>query len=177
MTVFVVTDISHFEKVADYLPILNAALYADIGFIILLYNKAYHIPILEKWYKQYQLSAVLADVLSIVIGIILARFFYSSLFSTFSIWKFILLAVLIQVFHDFTFYGIFQSAPTGHNAMLDFFKEYARNLGVTAVLGDSAMMIITALIASLFTANLSMNENLCLFIFGVYLIPYLINYK
>ncbi len=168
-------DISNFTNVNDYLPILNGSLNADLIIIFLLYHGIFKSKLLGKWYKKYQLSAVLADVLILVIGIILARFFYKYLFDSFNIWKFTGLAVVIQIIHDILFYLFFKSVPTGYNAMLDFFKEYAREVGVGAILGDSFMMIIACLLSSYF-ATYSLNGNLIILIVSLYFIPYMINY-
>ena len=72
-------NISNFNKVSDYLPILNGCLIVDLFFMILLYNNIIiKSKYLEKWYTKYQLSAVMADVLIIFIGILLTRYFYST---------------------------------------------------------------------------------------------------
>jgi uncharacterized protein YacL len=130
---------------------------------------------LKKWYKKYQLSAVLADVLILVIGIIITRFLYKYLFNTFSIWKFTGLAVIIQIIHDLLFYWIFSFSPVGYNAMLDFFKEYAKEVGAGAILGDSFMMILTALLSSNF-ATYTFNTNIIILVISSYFFPYMINY-
>ena len=135
-------DISNFNNVNDYLPILNGSLNADLIIIFLLYHGIFNSSLLKKWYKKYQLSAVIADVLILVIGIILARFFYKYFFTSFNIWKFTGLAVIIQIIHDVLFYWFFKTVPRGYNDMLDFFKDYASEVGVGAILGDSFMMII-----------------------------------
>ena len=168
-------DISSFSNVNDYLPILNGCVSADIIIIFLLYHGVFKSYYLKKWYKKYQLSAVIADVLILVIGIILARFFYKYFFTSFSIWKFTGLAVIIQIIHDILFYLFFSSVPSGYNAMLDFFKQYAGEVGTGAILGDSFMMIIACLLSSYF-ATYSVNGNIILLIVSTYLFPYLINY-
>jgi uncharacterized protein YacL len=101
------------------------------NFLVILFTGAFKPFYLKKWYKKYQLSAVLADVLILVIGIILARFFYKYFFPLqgFNIWKFTFLAVCIQIIHDLLFYLLFKSLPLGYNSMLDFFKEYAKEVG------------------------------------------------
>jgi len=154
---------------------LNGCISADLIIIFLLYHGIFKSLLLRKWYKKYQLSAVIADVLILVIGIILARFFYKYLFTSFSIWKFTGLAVIIQIIHDILFYLFFKSVPTGYNAMLDFFKDYAKEVGAGAILGDSFMMIIACLLSSHF-ATYSVNVNIILLIVSIYLFPYLINY-
>lgn len=171
-------DISNFNNVNDYLPILNGALGADIAIIFILFNKiAFQSKYLKTWYKKYQLSAVIADVLILVIGVILARFFYKYIFTNqqFSIWKFTGLAVIIQIIHDILFYFFFKSLPYGYNSMLDFFKEYAKEVGTGAILGDSFMMIITCLLSSHF-ATYTLNTNIIILVVLVYLFPYMINY-
>jgi len=168
-------NISNFTNVNDYLPILNGCLIADLIIIFLLYHGILKSKLLGKWYQKYQLSAVIADVLILVIGIILARFFYKYFFSSFSIWKFTGLAVTIQIIHDILFYWFFKSVPTGYNAMLDFFKEYASEVGVGAILGDSFMMIISCLFSSYY-ATYSLNSNFTILIVSTYLFPYMINY-
>ena len=168
-------DISNFSNVNDYLPILNGCVSADIIIIFLLYHGVFKSYYLKKWYKKYQISAVIADVLILVIGIILARFFYKYFFTSFSIWKFTGLAVIIQIIHDILFYLFFSSVPSGYNAMLDFFKAYAREVGAGAILGDSFMMITACLLSSYF-ATYSLNGNIILLIVSLYLFPYMINY-
>ena len=168
-------DISNFNNVNDYLHILNGSLNADLIIIFLLYHGVFNSSLLKKWYKKYQLSAVIADVLILVIGIILARFFYKYFFTSFNIWKFTGLAVIIQIIHDVLFYWFFKTVPRGYNYMLDFFKDYASEVGVGAILGDSFMMIIACLLSSYF-ATYSLNSNLIILIVSLYFFPYLINY-
>ena len=69
----------------------------------------------------------------------------------------------------------FQSVPLGYNAMLDFFKDYAKEVSYKAILGDSFMIIIACLLSSYF-ASLSVNSNIIILVFSVYILPYMINY-
>jgi hypothetical protein len=59
--------------------------------------------------------------------------------------------------------------------MLDFFKDYAREVGVGAILGDSFMMILACLLSSNF-ATYSLNSNIIILIFSLYFVPYMSNY-
>jgi hypothetical protein len=170
-------DISKFDKISDYLPILNAALIVDLVGIFGTFKGYIDSSTLKIWYKKYHIMALIADVLSIVIGIILARFFYHYIFSSFHLLYFIGLAVSIQIFHDLLFYTIFQNTPVGHNAMLDFFKKYAKDVGYNAIIGDSAMIIATCILASIFIGSLSANANIIMLVFLCYLVPYFLNYE
>ena len=169
-------DISNFNNLNDYLPILNGCINADLLVLFLVFHGAFKSAYLKKWYKKYQLNAVLADVLILFIGIILARFFYKYIFNTFNIFKFTGLAVCIQIVHDFLFYFMFSNLPVGYNSMFDFFKEYAKEVGVGAVLGDSFMMIVACLMSSYF-ATYSLNMNIITLIISLYFFPYMINYE
>jgi uncharacterized protein YacL len=169
-------NISNFSNTQDYLPILNGCLNADLIIIFLVFHKIFNSFYLKKWYKTFNLSAVLADVLILVIGIIIARFLYKYIFSEFSIWKFTGLAVFIQIIHDILFYLLFSSVPRGYNYMLDFFNQYAKEVGAGAIFGDSFMMIIACLLSSYF-ATLGTNNNIIILIISLYFVPYLINYE
>ena len=95
----------------------------------------------------------------LVIVIIITRFLYKYFFVSFNIWKFTGLAVIIQIIHDILFYLFFTSVPRGYNGMLDFFKDYAKEVKGGAILGDSFMMIIACLLSSFF-ATYSLNTNI-----------------
>jgi uncharacterized protein YacL len=164
--------ISNFANTSDYLSILNAALLTDLVFMFFLIFGVIHTKVLESWYKKYTLAAVMEDVLILVIGIVLARFLYKPIFGpTFSIVKFTLLAVFIQIIHDILFFLVFTLIPKGSNKMMDTFKAYAKEVSFNAILADSCMMILTSLLSSYF-ASFSTNTNIILLIFIVYLIPY-----
>lgn len=170
-------DISDFNKVGDYLSILNGAIFAELVVLFIVYYTPYFDSRkLMDWYETYRLSAVIADVLILVIGIILTRLVFSAFKLKWNIWKFLLVLVGIQVVHDILFYGLFSSVPRGINKMMDLFKSYAKEVGVGAVLGDSFMIVISAL-AAMYFAGLSQNNNIILLITLVYLIPYIIYTK
>lgn len=167
-------SIDKFSNTSDYLPILNGAIIADLIVLFIVYYTPYFNSFfLKKWYESYRLSAVIADVLILVIGIIVARFIFSRFNISWNIYKFTGLVVLIQIIHDVLFYIFFMSVPKGVNKMLDLFKNYGKEVGIKAILGDSFMIII-AVLFSWYFANLSLNNNIIILIFLVYLIPYII---
>ena len=59
--------------------------------------------------------------------------------------------------------------------MLDFFKDYAKEVGSNAILGYSFMMVLACLLSSHF-AIYNLNTNLIILIVSLYFIPYIINY-
>ena len=167
------SNIVNFKNTTDYLPILNGVLITDLLVILLLIFGAIQSKVLKYWYKELSLSAVICDVLIIVIGIILARFLYPKLFSSYSLLKFILLAVGIQCTHDILFYFFCTSIKRGKSKILDIFKDYGLEKGSKAIISDSLMMITSILLAT-YLKGLSMNFNIITLIVSVYLVPYMI---
>jgi hypothetical protein len=166
-------NIVNFSNTSDYLPLLNAVLITDLFVILLLNTSIIKSQVLRKWYSQYNLSAVVADVLIILIGLIITRAIYYYVFETFSLLKFTILAVIVQITHDILFYMFFSSVPRGVNKMLDTFKDYANEVSYKAIFADSGMMIMSCILAS-YLANRTMNINIIVLISFLYLLPYLL---
>ena len=166
-------NIANFNNINDYLPLFNAVLITDLFVILLLNTGIIKSLVLNKWYSQYNLSAVIADVLIILIGLIITRAIYYYIFDEFSIIKFICVAVIVQIIHDILFYILFSNIPRGVNKMLDTFKDYANEVSYKAILADSGMIIMACLIAS-YLVNKTLNTNLIILIISVYLLPYLL---
>ena len=166
-------NIANFNNTSDYLPLFNGVLITDL-FVILLSNmKIFQSSVLIKWYADFNLSAVIADVLIIFIGLIIVRTIYYYIFTDFSILKFVALALVVQFIHDMLFYAFFSSVPRGMNRMLDTFKDYAKEVGFKAVLADGGMMVTASLIAS-YLADKNLNTNLIVMISSLYLLPYIL---
>lgn len=166
-------DISHFSNTTDYLPILSAAIIVDLIVMLsavfgLIQSKA-----LAAWYQQFGGLAVLADVLILVIGVIIARFLYPFLFSKWSLLQFLGLTIAIQVTHDLLFAVLFNAMPRGASAILDVFKRYATEVGFMILLADAMMIAGTVLLGSLL-ASQSLNTNIIVFLVALYLIPYVL---
>jgi len=166
-------NIANFDNINDYLPLFNAVLITDLFVILLLNIRVIKSQVLRQWYSQYNLSAVIADVLIILIGLIITRAIYYYIFDSFSIFKFIILAVAVQITHDILFYMFFSNIPRGVNKMLDTFKDYANDVSYKAILADSGMMIMSCLIAS-YLANKNTNTNIIVLVSFLYLLPYLL---
>jgi hypothetical protein len=166
-------NIANFNNTSDYLPLFNGVLITDL-FVILLSNmKIIQSSVLIKWYADYNLSAVIADVLIIFIGLIIVRAIYYYVFTEFSILKFVALALVVQFIHDMLFYAFFSSVPRGMNRMLDTFKDYAKEVSYKAIISDGGMMAMASLIAS-YLAGKNLNTNLIVMISSLYLLPYIL---
>ena len=166
-------DISHFNNISDYLPIIAAILIVDIIGIILSYSNLLG-KNLKLWYQQFLLSAVLADILVIFLIVIIARAIYYYIFDEFSIINFILLMVVLQVIHDILFYIMIRQIPKGSNKVIDVFKDYADEISYFAIIGDSLMIIASGVIAS-YLANFDANTNIILITLLVYILQFILH--
>ena len=168
-----INNIADVNNINDYLPLLNAVLITDLFVILLLNIGVISSKVLQKWYSQYNLSAVIADVLIILLVLIITRTIYYQIFNNFSILNFIILAVILQIIHDILFYIFFSNIPRGVNKMLDTFKDYANEMSYKAIFADSGMMIMSSLIAYYFV-NQNTNTNIIILISSLYILPYLL---
>jgi hypothetical protein len=166
-------DISQFDNIDDYLPIITAILIVEVITIILSFTHITESNFLRIWYKQYQLSAVLADVSLIFLGVVITRALYYYVFDEFSIVNFVLLMVVVQVIHDILFYIMITQIPKGTNKIIDILKDYADEISYWAIIGDSAMMVSSALIAS-YLANFDANTNIIILAFYIYILQFIL---
>lgn len=166
-------DISQFDNTDDYLPIIAAILIVEVITIVLSFTNITESGFLKVWYKEYKLYAILADVSLIFLGFVITRALYYYVFDEFSIFNFILLMVAIQVIHDTLFYVLITQIPKGTNKIIDILKDYADEISHYAIIGDSLMMISSALIAA-YIANFDANTNIIMMAFLIYILQFIL---
>jgi len=147
-------DISNFRDTSDLFYIFFAILTVDVSVLFLARYYKIGGKYLNEWYDQFNVLAVLADVMIIFIGFLISRYIYTSYFYERFEWSpvyFIILLCVVQLVHDIAFYfGIIKPIPTGHNEMMDVFKGYADDLGASVLGGDALLMIGSAVVAMLY---------------------------
>lgn len=166
-------DVSNFNRISDYVPILTAALVVDMAIMALTIAGGVNIRSLNQWYNKFGLAAVIADVLIIVIGIIISRFLYPFLFTKYSLALFLGLALVVQLVHDVLFGLTLTYIPSKKSDMVDVFKDYAKESGLQILFADAIMVLSTVIIAS-YLATWSTNSNIIALIVVVYVLPYLL---
>ena len=168
---------SNFMNDSELLPIVTANLWVDLVIIfIAMSGIIFTGKTLKLWYKKYRLSAIIADMFSIILGMILLRYIVYKLNIKVNLFTFILLGIGLCIIHDILFYLLFKNIPRGSNNMLDFFKDYAKDLGSTAIIGD-VILVINAIILSALLNTKSKKTNIITLFIGFYLIPYIIYMK
>lgn len=156
-----------------YLETLNGALFTDLVVIGMLLFGWFESHSLVKWYRLFGPSAILADVTIIVIGIIITQMIYPFIFRSFSLYKFVGLALLVQTIHDCTLALIVNNFPVGKSAIIDVFKEYIDESGAWILLADSLMMVSTILIMQVLK-QYSRDINIIVLVILLYKLPYLL---
>jgi len=143
--------------------VLFLARYADVG------GKS-----LNAWYDRFGLVAVLCDVSVIVIGFLIANSLYPFLFSTYSLFPFLGLVVIVQAIHDILFYFfVINPIPQGHNQLIDVFKDYAKENGAKIILGDAGLMLGSAAFMEIYR-RLSPIGTGSLAMFTIYCLTYIL---
>ena len=170
-------DIGQFSKVAD-IPIIFFSIVAVDVLVLFLsrYFPTFFGKNLNRWYDEFGLSAVLADVLIILIGFLIARYIWSSFFQEKYGWNFLYfvgLLVFVQLIHDLFFYfAIIKPIPKGHNDMIDVFKDYAEG-GGRILLGDAGLMAASAALAA-FAKGFKPEWQIAGAVFATYCLPYIL---
>lgn len=160
----------------NYLAVLNAILIVDMIGIYLSNIDFIKSKNLKLWYYKYKLSAVIADVLIIFIGIVFTNYFYYKFFNKFSLIKFIILILIFQIIHDISFYFFIKNYKKNENEMIDTFKDYANEVSYFAIIGDSTMIIASCLIAY-YLIKFTNNSNIIILVVLLYILQYLIYNK
>jgi hypothetical protein len=151
------------------LALLNAALLTDLIVIALSFNLL-KTPSLTLWYREFGIGAVLADVLILVLGVLIASFVYPYLFSEYNLFYFIGVVLMVQLVHDVLF-GVFVQRYQGNSRIFRVFQQYVKEIGARILLVDASMMISTVLLLKLF--EMSSHNDIWLVVL-VYLVPYLV---
>jgi hypothetical protein len=123
------------------------------------------------------MTAVMLDVLIIVIGFIITRYLFAVIELEFTPELFIFVALAVQVLHDSALYEfVIKPYPVGHNQIIDVYKAYAEENGSDIIIADSAMVLVSAVLA-MYLKEKPVHETTSLLVLGLYIIPYLINQK
>ena len=169
----ILQNISDFKNNDDLLPIFLAVIIIDFIVILIAKHTTFFGKQINVWYDKLGMTAVLLDVFIIVIGLLITRFIFTYFNLTFSAIKFIIVALIVQVVHDFGLYKLFIENHKGGNLILEIYKDYSKENGAKIILADS-MMVIGSCLLAMYLKSIPIYINTSLLIFIIYLIPYYI---
>jgi hypothetical protein len=171
-------DISDSENHLDWIYIIIGVLLIEVAVIALarffpdVFGKNLNI-----WYNRFKLSAVISDVVIILLGFWIARYVYSEWVWPTHDWNpayFTGTTVVVQLVHDLLFYfGVIRPIPQGSNAMMDVFKDYAESGGAKILAADSMMMIGSSVAAMALKAAPGF-VTVFAGLIGLYIVPYIL---
>ena len=135
------------------------------------------------WYTNFGWSAVILDVLSLIIGFYLAKYAYMFLLKKnviskkYALLTLLIIMLLIQIVHDFTFYfTVIKPHKTGTNAIMDELQSYANKVSYGAVIGDSFMYLLATPLLY-FLIQMENEENTFISLVSAYIIGYILYQK
>ena len=170
-------------KDLTFLHFLTASVIIEL-FMMILFRFTKTSKAINNWYDNLGWTAVILDVLSILIGFYIAKFIYEYLVkekyinSDYELYKFLGLVLCVQIIHDFSFYFfVIKPYPKFKNRVMDEFKSYAERVKAGAVIGDSFMYLLASPLLYLFIQKNNINTNTFISIVCFYLIGYLIYQK
>ena len=170
------------EKIT-FIHILTASLLVEI---IMLYKFKFtpSSKAITDWYKNLKWTAVLLDVISIMIGFYIAKFLYEYLINHNYIDRknefrnFLLLVLIVQIIHDFLFYFfVIKPYPKFKNKVIDEFKAYAKHYQSQAIFADSMIYLFTTPLLYFVISKQSETINTFISLVCVYLMGYFIHQK
>jgi len=173
-------------KDLTFLHFLTASVIIELFMLILFrFTKSPFTGIsINRWYDNLGWTAVILDVLSVLIGFYIAKFIYEYLVvqkyinTDYELYKFLGLVLLVQIIHDFSFYlFVIKPYPKNKNRVMDEFKSYAERVKTGAVIGDSFMYLLATPLLYLYIQKNNINTNTFISIVCFYLIGYLIYQK
>jgi hypothetical protein len=143
-------DIRKFWDARTLLAIVASAIAVDtIGMFVWRYTAERDGPI-NTWYDEFGLVAYILDVLSIVIGMILAQIVASAIGGPFNLVAFLVIVVAIQMAHDIFFSQVVVPLiPPGHNSIIDLMFTYGTMKGAEWVLVVDALYMIATTASTL----------------------------
>ena len=138
---------------------------------------------INSWYTNFEWSAVILDVLSLIIGFYIAKYAYLFLLKKdiiskkYALLTFLAIMLVIQIVHDFTFYfTVIKQHKTGRNAIMDELQSYANKVSYGAVIGDSFMYLLATPLLY-FLIQMENEENTFISLVSAYIIGYILYQK
>lgn len=156
-----------------FVPLVAATIWVDF-FVVVLSKFVPLTKALPIWYEKFGVVAAFSDVTIIVLGILLAQLIYPGI----SGWSLVATAVMIQLVHDTLFYLlVILPLPSGQNAIIDLFKQYAAEGSWQILVADAAMVAASVVGAEWLQNSFSSEITTFSGLLGAYALSYIVYTK
>jgi hypothetical protein len=158
---FVLGDIGDYKNLDDMYPIVSAAVVGVNAAIAFARFGSLGGISLNAYYDTLGLEGVLANVTYLTIVFQLARWLYSTFYTSggrpWSPFVFVCILIAIELINDLIlYYGPVSIVPSGKNEMIDILKRYAAENGSRALAGHAAFLIFVAVAAMFYKESSNM---------------------
>jgi len=138
---------------------------------------------INNWYTNLRWTAVILDIISVLIGFYIAKFIYEYLITTkliddkHELLKFLGIVLCVQIIHDFSFYFlVIKDSKMGSSLVMDEFIRYSKSVGINAIIGDSIMYLLATPLV-FYLVNVRTDVNVFSSLVSLYLVGYFIYQK
>jgi len=126
----------------DILKLVTAVLIVEF-WVIYIFKVLGSGKSIKIWYEKFGAFAVLSDVTSVLIGVMIANFVVPNAGTL----KLAMYSVIVQVIHDVLYYVLLvRQLPKGTNSVIDLMKEYAAETSWGPIVADAGIMISSVLV-------------------------------
>ena len=171
-------------KDIQFIHFLTATVIIEIIMLIIFKFTNFSSRAIINWYHNLGWTAILLDVLSIIIGFYISKFIYEYLVENNYLskknefFKFLAIVLFVQILHDLLFYVlIIKPTKPNINKVIDEFKSYAKHYQLQAIFADSLIYITTTPILYYYIQNQDDSKNIFITILSFYLMGYLLHQK
>ena len=147
-------NISDGKNIDNFIAILAATIFFE-GALLSIYRlfPDYWQPLINEVYNQYNLTAIIIDILVILIAVSVTQQAYTYLIGNdkWNIMYFIAIIIVYQILRLISFYIVMHTIfKKGANGLLDFQVDYYSKYTARSLFGDFFVAIAIPIIASLF---------------------------
>ena len=174
-------DVSEYENIYDWIIIGIAAVVVE-GLVILLVRNFPDVfgKIMNIWFNRFKMSAVIVDVLTMMIGFGITRYVYSRyVYPTYD-WNpiyFTGLAALVQTIYVSLFYFVVvRPTSQGQNTMIDVLREIVATTG-WRILGVDVAKILATVFGSMVLKAAPLHVSAAIGLVSLYVIPFALESK
>lgn len=151
--------------------VVTSAVLVDMAWMSAVVTNTLTNKTIRQWYQEFGLGAVLSDVMSSSVCILLVSVWLPVKPTLESILRFCSVAVGVQVVHDVSLYEL--SKQESSSRIMKLFKAYGEENGASVLFADASIIVSTFLLA-LALQTIPYPILVLLLLTALYILPYLL---